>query len=80
MSAKLGSPVTLKYLYNETILSRFSLCLNRSVDVVSVVSGTVNDVSSILPVFGVIIKIFFILMNQWNIFFINERRVIHFVL
>ena len=52
--AKPGSPVTLRYLYNETILSRFSFCLKRKVDVTSVVSGTVNDVSSTLLVPGVL--------------------------
>ena len=54
-SAKPGWPVTPKYLYNETILSRFNLCLKPKVDVASVVAGSVNDVSaSILLVSGVL--------------------------
>ena len=57
MAAFLGSVVslnlTLKCLYNAASLSRFTLCFNRKVDVASVVSGYVNDVSSTLLVFGV---------------------------
>ena len=49
-SARPGSPVTSRYLYNETILSRFSFCLKRKVDVPSVVSGRMNDISSTLLV------------------------------
>ena len=52
-SIKSRLPVTVKCLYNAMSLSRFTFCLNRRVDVASVVSGTVNDVSSILLVFGV---------------------------
>ena len=43
-SVKSGLPVTFRCLYNVLILSRFTFCLNRSVDVVSVVSGSMNDV------------------------------------
>ena len=46
-------PVTSKYLFNETILSRFSFCLRRKIDVTSVESGPMNDVSSTLLVPGV---------------------------
>ena len=53
-SARPGSPVTFKYLYNEIILSRLSFCLSRSVDVVSMVSGSMNDVSPTLLVSGVL--------------------------
>ena len=52
-SARPGLPVTPKYLYNETVLSHFSFHLSLSVNVASVESGTVNDVSSTLLVFGV---------------------------
>ena len=47
-------PVTFKCLYNAVSLSRFVFCFNRRVDVASVVSGSVNDVSSTLFVFGVL--------------------------
>ena len=45
-----------RYLYNETILSRFSFCLKHKVDVASVVVVvSVNDVlASILLVSGVL--------------------------
>ena len=52
-SIKSRLPVTFKCLYNAVSLSRFTFCLNRKVDVASVVSGTVNDVSPVLLVFGV---------------------------
>ena len=39
-SVRPGSPVAPRYPYNETILSRFSFCLRRSVDVASEASGT----------------------------------------
>ena len=51
-SARPASPVASKYLYNETILSHFSL--NRSLDVASIVSGSTNDVSPTLLVYGVL--------------------------
>ena len=35
--ARLGSPVTFKYLYNAVSLSRFTFCYNCRVDVTSVV-------------------------------------------
>ena len=54
LSARPGSPVTLKCLFNAVILSRFSFCLNCRVDVALVVSGSVNDVSSTLLVSGVL--------------------------
>ena len=54
MLARPGSPVRFKCLYNAVILSRFTFCLNCRVDVASVVSGSVNDVSSTLLVFGVL--------------------------
>ena len=41
-SARPRSPITSRYLYNETILYRFSFCLSRSVDVASEASGTIN--------------------------------------
>ena len=53
-SVRPGSPVTPRYLCNETILSRFSFCRKRKVDVASVASSTVNDVSSTLLVSGVL--------------------------
>ena len=40
-------------LYNAASLCRFTFCFNRKVDVASVVSASVNDVSSTLLVFGV---------------------------
>ena len=46
ISARSGSPVTFKCLYNAVILSRFTFCLNCRVDVASVASGSMNDVSS----------------------------------
>ena len=46
ISARSGSPVTFKCLYNAVILSRFTFCLNCRVDVASVASGFMNDVSS----------------------------------
>ena len=52
-SARSESLVTFKCLYNAVILSSFTFCLNRKVDVASVVSGSVNDVSSTLLVFGI---------------------------
>ena len=52
-SARPGSPVTSRYLYNETILSRFNFCLRRKVDVASLAAGSVNHVlASILLVSG----------------------------
>ena len=53
-SARPGLPVTPRYLYNETVLSRFSFHFSLSVSVASAESGTVNDVSSTLLVFGVL--------------------------
>ena len=54
-SARPGLPVTPRYLYNETILSRFSFCLRRWGGVASVVAGAVNDASvSILLVSSVL--------------------------
>ena len=46
-------PVTFKCLYNAPSLSRFTFCFSRKVDVASVVSGSVNDVSSTLLASGV---------------------------
>ena len=54
MSARPGSPVTFKCLYNAVNLSCFTFCLNCRVDVASVVSGSMNDVSCVLLVFGVL--------------------------
>ena len=53
-SARPGSPVTSRYLYNEMNLSRFRFCLNLSVNVTSVVPGSVNVISSTLLVSGVL--------------------------
>ena len=47
-STRPGSLVAPRYLYNGTILSRFSICFRREVEVASEASGTVNDVSSTL--------------------------------
>ena len=52
-SARPGSHVTFKRLNNAVILSCFTFCLNCRVDVASVVSGSVNDVSATRLVFGV---------------------------
>ena len=46
--------VASKCLYNAASLSCFSSCVRRKVDVTSAASGTVNDASSILLVFGVL--------------------------
>ena len=77
ISARPGPTVTFKCLYNAVILSRFTFCLYCRVEVASVVSGSVNDVSSTLLVFGVIIIIF--ILNKWNGFFINKSRIIHLI-
>ena len=53
ISARPGSRVTFKCLYNAVILSSLTFCLNSKVDVASVPSGSVNDVLSTLLVFGV---------------------------
>ena len=54
LSARSRSPVTFKCLYIAVSLSCFTICLNREVDVASVTSGPVNDVSFTLPVFGIL--------------------------
>ena len=46
ISARSGSAVIFKCLYNEMNLSRFNFCLNCKLDVSSVVSRSINDVSS----------------------------------
>ena len=53
-SIKSGLPVKFRCLYNALSLSRFTFCLNRRIDVASVVLGAANDVSSILLVLGVL--------------------------
>ena len=53
MSARPGSPVTFKCLYNAVTLFRFTFYLNCRFDVASVESGSVNDVSCTLLVSGV---------------------------
>ena len=53
MSARPGSSVTFKCLYNAVTLSRFTFYLNCRFDVASVESGSVNDVSCTLLVSGV---------------------------
>ena len=50
ISARPVSPVTFKCLYNAVSLSHFTFCLNCKVDVASMISGSVNDLTSILPV------------------------------
>ena len=45
-------PVTFKCLYNVASLSHFGFYCRCKVDVASVVSGSVNDVSSTLLAFG----------------------------
>ena len=47
-SIKLGLPVTFRCLYNAVSLSRFTFCLRCRVDVASAVSGSMNEVSTLL--------------------------------
>ena len=53
ISARPGSRVTFKCLYNAVILSSLTFCLNSKADVTPVASGSMNDVLSTLLVFGV---------------------------
>ena len=53
-SIKSRLPVTFKCLYNAASLPRFTFWFSRKVDVTSVVASSINDVSSILLVFGVL--------------------------
>ena len=53
VAARPGLPVTFMCLHNAGNLPRFIFCLNCRVDVASVASGSVNDVSSTPLVSGV---------------------------
>ena len=46
-------PIMFKCLYNAASLPHFTFWFNDKVDVASVVSGSINDVSSTMLVFGV---------------------------
>ena len=79
-SARPGSPVTPRYLYNETFLSRFIYCLKRKFDFAPVAVGSVNDVSASILLVPGFCNCHNLHLEPAEYFLCQQNWIVHFIL